>query len=295
MSQHESRLFYRQIPKEAGILLAGVALGVAHNVLCDPEAVSTKITQLDDIAGALLRRIATLSGDEQSDLNRYSELLNATTHWHGTGRYYTSHVGESVDVLSGILAATKLLPAPDITDHNNGLMHIVAASPNRMHARIYADIHAFKPNGADLYGSTSFWSGVFAGRIVHNMLIDGSFKAFVSYTLKNAIRTRRLRQPRVQKESVMSAQGLLRGSKIAENYPLLIGIASPAATLGHKHRHEVRYPEVSISQFTHIQVPRVNVPEVEARIEEYGHQVPVLPLEVAEMFAAQVPFSQLID
>lgn len=243
------------------------------------------------IAQGLLRKFAGADAEPIEctlhEAEVYENLLDSTSLWHGTGRYYTNWHGECVDVLNGIIAAGGLKAAPDVTDHRAGRVEIVASSPSRTLARVYADSHSSDIRAERRNGTSSYWLGLHAGRVVRQMFTDNTVAGFSAHTLKESIKTGRLRQPHIQKESVMNAQGLLRGSKIANNYPIIIGINPSGLTPTIKHRQEVRFASVPLSCFTHIQVPSNKIDEVLGIIENNGMTLPVVSIEQAEAHDVQ--------
>lgn len=240
------------------------------------------------------------------DRVRYESVISNTLYWHGTGRLQHDKNGGVADVLHLLAEQSGLRPFKDIFDVKQGEMESASVARARMYARIYADMHAF--GGAPLderYGSPRFWAYY-----------------FLMASFLHAVGELRLWHPRIRKaqENMWREQGKQAwtikvtkrqdgssvgqffnvGSDIPNNYPILIGIRrsnySVLETAAYVARYENRIGStISMSAFTHMEVPVARVAEVTELLRKYRyHDLPVFAFEQCEKWWAGQPFSRLV-
>jgi len=294
------RISHARVAKEVAMVLGSAALGARVSLLKGGSQQGGKIewydTRTDNRLRAGHRKIALGLLEREPELDAsLRALYAAAAYWHGTGRYYETVGGSHADVLKGILETGGLKPTLDTADHRSGTMESVSIALSRMYARTYAEAHATKGTQKRSYGSVSFWLGSFAGSIMVDMAKQGTLTDFLSYSVRHtADPSKRARH--TQKESVMSPRQALEGSAVAGNYPLLIGIRNEIKTRPkYGQSHERRALDiVPIASFTHLEVPLENIEITRALLAEYEQSdLPVLPIEAGEEYAARFRFSQL--
>lgn len=247
------------------------------------------------------------------DIEKY---LPEATYWHGTGRFqyrrtdtsnHQAGAEETTDILNSIITKDGLVPHLDPWIDSGG--KTVSLGTARIHSRIFARSHLHEDDSL-LYelGSYSFWIRLYAKLLFFWGLRD--FKSFCCLagnickrsTLSDIqIRASLIRKP-YKSQRVISMRNLLKaevpGSDIIGNYPVLVGIKGDLDSLFDKipltHKVEVRsLTTVPMRKFSHLEVPLAKVQETKDLLRQSGIDLPVLPLEMVDLYVSQTPLSEL--
>lgn len=238
----------------------------------------------------------------KSNSDKYiSEILIQTYRraglWHGTGRYAYRN-GQVFDILKEILKVGGLVPHVDDWDQKRGASISISVAPARVYARLYAELyrHINERETLRAIRPRLVWSAYFFLRskwvawneysIFRPHIVDVRKKT-VAWTLRLA------RKPRS-----FTGAFLLGASDIPGNYPILIGIRPGAVTPTHGSRfidlHEQRASHpISLSNFTHIEVPRKHVNETLELFATFNTSLPVLPIEEGDAYCWYFTFRHL--
>ncbi len=252
-------------------------------------------------------------------LGRLRYPYKGDSKWNGV-----DHTEAPIDILPPLLKE-GLLPQHDFFHGLNNLegqTDTVSTTPNRQYARAYASMYGETAEGCleYTYGSRAFWAIYF--------LADSLLKGWKDIDfLKKEFRIKVLsaqndpeRQHRRKsvehmlenaeqwgapshkpKPPISSNSGLLLAtatSDIPNNHPLIVGIRSNAFQAVPMWRpfiaHEVRSSTViSPDQWTCLEVPLQQVESVRAKIREQGLEVPIVPIEFAELMDSEIHFREL--
>ncbi|MEK6909694.1 MAG: hypothetical protein AABW61_01295 [Candidatus Aenigmatarchaeota archaeon] len=242
------------------------------------------------------------SEEYQAALPTMRHLYNQVWRWHGTGRYRYVE-GEVVDLFGYILKNKAVLPQRDILDHTRGEMFSVSTSLSRLYASLYAQI--FFEKGKNL--RNRFQTGVdwlyylvaiaWSATINDRKLLNKQFReSFLGADKTAYFHAKYTKQPIRNKD--LFEGGL---SDIEGNYPMLIGLGKGAfqeaeiAKVLQRHESRSETP-ISLWNFTHIEVPEENVPEIKRLLEEDGvNNIPVIPIEWGEEFSKSLPIIHLLN
>ena len=252
-------------------------------------------------------------------LGRFRYPYNAENKWSGV-----DHSGAPVDVLSPLLRK-GLQPQHDFFHGLNNLegqTHTVSVTPNRQYARAYASMYGETANDPlkYTYGPRAFWGIYFLG----NSLLEGwkdldflrnEFRIKVLSTQDDP--ERKHRRDSVEhmlsnakqwgapshkpKPPILSNSGLLLAtatSDIPNNHPLIVGIRRDAFQAVSMWRpfiaHEVRSATaIPPEQWTCLEAPLKQVEAVRAKVREQGLDIPVVPMEFAELLDGEMHFRDL--
>ncbi|MDB4992186.1 MAG: hypothetical protein JWL75_431 [Parcubacteria group bacterium] len=217
--------------------------------------------------------------------------------WHGTGRY-AHQDGQVVDLLQGIIKEGGLTPHLDRWDQKRGDSYTISIARARVYARLYAELYRTTED-RNLIRSIRprmVWSAYF--------FLSAKWVAWNEYTVfrphitdvreKSAEWTKRLaRKPRS-----FTGAFLFGASDISENYPILVGIrpGSIHPTRGSRFidLHEERSSSaVSLTDFTHIEVPRKNIEETMRIIRKANILLSVLAIEDGDAYCWNFKFKHL--
>lgn len=239
----------------------------------------------------------------EKELEKYRSALRYTKLWHGTGRYQHGENG-TVDVLAQIVQSGGLRPLPDSYAVMLGgdPMMSLSATPLRMIARSYADIHGKGASEENRYGSALWWASYYYGPFYAQIFTKNAITIARHYRQwhestsdENGERTWGKKVNKNAKH-VWDVFGL--GSDIAENYPILIGMkeqSNTAPTPKAIAKAEVRLTHVvPMNDITHLEVPAQNVPETETLLKQNGYDIPVLPIELGEYAASKLAIAELL-
>lgn len=235
----------------------------------------------------------------------YDTAIKQVYYWHGTGRLQYQKDGSVVDILQKILQQDGLKPFNDVFDVKHGGMVSISLARQRMYARIYADMHAYK--GVKLterYGSPRFWAYYFIMAINLHAIKELGLWSRKSRHEQEAVwraQGKKLWTVKVTKKDGESV-GLFfnLGSDIQGNYPILIGLKKAhydiLETSSYVARYECRVGSViPISYITHIEAPYSKLHEVNALLDTFGYgSIPVFAIEQCELFCSIKNFSTLV-
>lgn len=209
------------------------------------------------------------------------DLYKSVGSWHGTGRYkYES--GEVVDILKGILSEGALSPYSDASDKKRPDAYSVSFAHSRAYARLYASL--FFPK--EQRNVREFWNRL---RWCFRYLLPSVWVAWkeliplpftVGYKSKVASFIAKFSH---KKQSLLHLL-LWGGTDIASNYPLLIGIERGAYAITRGSQFVDLYEDralepISIKKFTHLEVSKCRVSEIQEMFRAAGYEVPVISLE----------------
>ncbi len=239
----------------------------------------------------------------QLALPRLRELYGQAWRWHGTGRYH-HHDDTVIDVLGEIIGQDGLVPHEDIYDYTRGVSHSTSTSKTRTYATLYAQLHfewgkrlrnPLQTKVAWFYylGSTAIEAAKHDPR-----LFSKKFREQINLSKKGSEHFHK----KYTKGKVLGKDMMQGGvSDISGNYPILIGIREGAfqeaaiAPVLRKHESRSEAP-ISLTEFTHIEVPTDKVQEVSDLLQAKGKgDVPIFPIEWGEEFCKSLPQSFLKD
>lgn len=239
-------------------------------------------------------------------IKKYKAASQRTTMWHGTGRLQYQN-DTIVDVLQGILKTGELQPKRDVyaLAVDGKEMHSLSGTKLRIIARSYADTHGHGVNEQERYGSSLWWVSYYYGLCyallfaTHGLVVVRNWSRFEKASRDaNGERTWGKKVHR-QAKHVWDVFGL--GSDIPGNYPILFGLTIdlrrskipkvPRAL----ESFEVRILEpVTVTEVSHIEVPRDKVTEVRTLLKQHGYTTPVFSIEIGEWLAAQQEIGELL-
>jgi hypothetical protein len=212
-------------------------------------------------------------------------LYESVGSWHGTGRY--KYEGkEVVDILKGILTAGALIPFDDLWDQKRLDTRSISAARSRDYARLYASL--FFPikqrSMRELWNRLLWCCRYFLSSkwVAWNEYLPPR-PHIIDYKNKVASWTAKLSC----KSQSFFYLFLWGGTDIASNYPILIGIRRGAyiTTLGSRfidlHENRSATP-ISITDFTHIEVPQEHISETQQMFEVAGYSIPIIAIEVGD-------------
>jgi hypothetical protein len=261
---------------------------------------------------------AQLTYRYQLHLPDIRQYYTKAAYWHGTGRYHYYHPSDSryegvqtervVDVLESIITQGGLSAHQDLWVRINGEpLKTVSLSPTRMHSRLFAHVHLCDGEWLEyVFGGTRFWTGIIFALVIKDLLsnksrhqrhflkqaiFSGSFLQN-AYTWAGALRNSGSNLPPVWRAYDLR-------SDIIGNHPLLFGLKKEAAdtsgTIPFLRQLEVRVPGlISLEQITHVEVPQARVAEVQSLFSSKNIHLPIIPLEVGELYCSEMPLSKLI-
>jgi len=244
---------------------------------------------------------------KESIQNIYSQVAD----WHGTGRYqYRDGSNEPLDKLASI-ASFGLIPQEDPFDRLTGVVRSVSISHSRPYSMIYATMHLTESEDyAYRFHSSDYW--------LTRMMMDGMKKTialapghFKGKSWSEIIQE--IPKPPSSKPGNKVDQWLNKltrkgkspegvfgtRSDIEGNYPILIGLKDDAFTpeqlafylKSHEKRSQQAIPPAN---FTHIEVPLQHVAETEQFLRERGSNLPVIPIEMGEIYSSEFSPKALI-
>jgi peptidyl-tRNA hydrolase len=240
----------------------------------------------------------------EQEVTTYTKALQEAKLWHGTGRY--QHNGsETQDVLSQIIISGGLKPVPDsyaVILGGRGMASI-SATRIRIVARCYADIHGKGELEANRYGSSLWWLSYYCVPFFVQIFTKNAINMARNYKkwhqATSNIHGERTWGKKVNKNAkrVWDVFGL--GSDIPGNYPILVGIKGQVDTAllpDAIAKTEVRFTHlVSMSDFTHLEVPEEKVSETEMILTQAKLPIPVFPIELGEYVASKQSIAELLS
>lgn len=201
--------------------------------------------------------------------------------WHGTGRYKYEN-GEVVDILKGILGEGELSPYSDMSDQKRPDAHSVSVARSRAYARLYASL--FFP--VKQRGLWELWNRFLCccRYLLPSVLIAWKELVPLPFTVGYKNKAASFIAKFSHKPQSLFYLLLWGGTDISSNYPILIGIKSEAYATTHGSQFVDLYEDrtlepISIKKFTHIEVPRDRVSEVQHVLQTAGHKLPVIAIE----------------
>lgn len=209
------------------------------------------------------------------------DLYKNVGSWHGTGRYKYEN-GEVVDILKGILDEEALSTYSDMSDQKRPNAHSVSVAHSRAYARLYASL--FFP--VKQRGLRELWNRL---RWCCHYLLPSLWVAWKELVPLPFTVGYKSKVPSFIAKFSHEAQSLFYlllwgGTDISSNHPILIGIKREAYSITHGSQfvdlHEDRAVEpISIEKFTHIEVPRCRVSEIQQILQTAAYKLPVIALE----------------
>lgn len=231
-------------------------------------------------------------------------------YWHGTGRFHYHVNGESKyhseitheidDVLVSIIKSKGLLPKYDFWTK----IRSISFTKNRIYARAYAEFHQDENTPISyVFGSTNFWFWILATK----QLWTGSIVANIRNVIKNFgnkdfkkdfCKWASYVQSDKRKQLVSMFTFYKLRSSISDNYGLIFGVKK-------EHIKEIRYHSlierfesrcdhlVGFDKMTHLEVPLKNLEETLAILRKNRIKLPVLPIELCEIYLNSLDFRGL--
>ena len=244
-----------------------------------------------------------LSDFTSDERQHYISTVHKTTLWHGTGRLQYSN-GKVVDVLQNILATGAIRPTQDAYAIFSGgkIMHSISLTGLRIIARCYADTHGKGYREPNRYGDALTWTsyhyGLFYARLytLHYRRVKQYYKAWHRLTHDQNGHNTWGKKSNQSAQDVWDIFGL--GSDIPGNYPIIFGIkeikdSTPLSSVFRDY--EVRTEkDIDVHCITHLEVPLSDIKQTEELLAKYSVKLPVLPIELGERIASQMPFSKLL-
>ncbi len=173
-----------------------------------------------------------------------------------------------------------------------------------MYARAYAEFNQYYKNDfAYVFGSINFWFKY----LVSLQMIEGNIKHNIHSVLKSTkdtdfvqktqpwTDTLRKRDPK----EVWTAINFYKvRSDIPKNYGILFGIKKNSVEKISFNKTIERFEtrainKISLSDITHLEVTKSKVSEVQNKISLNNLHIPVIPIEVGELYCSQIPLKKL--
>ncbi|MDB5244938.1 MAG: hypothetical protein JWN90_43 [Parcubacteria group bacterium] len=201
--------------------------------------------------------------------------------WHGTGRYKYEN-GEVVDILKGILHEGALSPYSDTSDQKRPNAQSISFARSRTYARLYASLF-FPGNERSL---RELWNRLFwcCRYLLPSVWVAWKERVPLPFTAGYKSKVASFIAKFSHKKQSLLYLLLWSGTDISFNYPMVIGVEREAYAITYGSQfvdlHEDRAVEpISIKKFTHIEVPRDQVSEVQQLLRTEGYQLPVISIE----------------
>lgn len=264
-------------------------------------------------------RTVTIPKDLIEDYERLTPIIkncySKVAYWHGTGRYHYSITGDSkyenvntkkiVDVLEQIIVEQGLKPHKDPWVRvNKQYSSSISTTQWRMYARTYAELHLYTGKEiVPVYGKRTDIMNFF----FYYTILSTPLKAFVRSTLrafdkkdfanKGPVWAKTINNNFQSRGNAYSDLLYILGkgsSDIKNNYGILVGIK------GNKLKRakinpivqmfETRFIEkIKLSDISHLEVPMDNVKETQKLLSKYNIVIPILPIEVCEIYNSKQP------
>lgn len=253
------------------------------------------------------------------DYQRYLPVIKSSidqaAFWHGTGRYHYQLLGmskyegvdfvQTYDVLQAIINAGGISPCYDpVVGVNGEFLNSVSLTPYRMYGRAYAEFNQYKEHDFEyVFGGVRFWFYFLAslqmieGDFLHNIrsvLKSTKNKQFVEKT-QPWTDTLRKRDPNTK----WTALNFYKvRSDIPENYGMLFGIKEYAVEKVSFNKTIERFEtrarnKITLEDITHIEVTNSKVKEVTQKLQENNYNIPVIPIELGELYCSQFKLKTL--
>lgn len=226
------------------------------------------------------------------------DLYQEAVYWHGTGRYKYASDGTILDVLDGIAKEGGLILHDDEWDWKLGKVKSISLAKSRMYAKLYALMYMF--GGQRLtneYLPLWAWFHYFFG----TARILAFFNVSLWKLLQGNYSQRRSEwASKVTKSKVPDIYTIFdKGSDIAGNYPILIGVKRgaiiPLPGSAIFKLHEIRSGSpIGLDGITHIEVPRNHIEETKMILKEVNLAVPVIPIEEGEYYCRKISLFRLV-
>jgi hypothetical protein len=228
-------------------------------------------------------------------------------YWHGTGRFHYEIKGNSkydgvdftktYDVLESIIKSGGISPKLDPVIHVNKVyIPSVSLTKYRMYARAYAGFNQYEKSEFEyVYGTTSFWYHfylplqLFYGSILENIKAAKKTISDKKFTKQAQPWIHTFKHSTTYQWNALNFYKLR--SDIPENYGLLIGIKKEGAHVFHFNRTVERFESradklIKLSDITHLEVTLAKVKAVEEKLKQYKIKIPVIPLEIGELYSS---------
>jgi hypothetical protein len=252
----------------------------------------------------------------------YSEYLSTINdcyqkigYWHGTGRYHYSHKNNSryedidfsvtIDILESILTEGGMRPhrEPWLEKIQRINTATISLSPYRMYARLYSELYQYQGDSLRYqFGTVKLWYKIFLtvqlldGKFLLFLITKGLFRLANRATYKNIKRF--ISSVNKNSEVVSIYKAHLIRSDIEKNYPILFGIKKELNTITFNpgmQRLEARTDRViTLGDIVSIEVPLSKIAETKNLLEKYNITLPVIPLELGELYCSTLPLEQLV-
>jgi hypothetical protein len=241
-----------------------------------------------------------LLGIFQQYEQQVAELYSQVDQWHGTGRYQVvyedegrTRVKEVQDILKHI-AESGLKPQADNFDKLRGRgTSSISTTVARPYAMMYAALH----NGNELqyrFHDSKYWTmqtALGAFRRIPEVILE----EYRNYGLKGVIEARPTMMRKGKVTDAMNWKKKVDPSILGEfeDYPIVIGLREGAfnpvrMSMLIKAYHEQRsHDPIPLDTFSHIEVPLSHMDESKQILEEKGVTLPVIPMEMGEIYSTK--------
>lgn len=225
-----------------------------------------------------------------------AESYREAEEWHGTGRYRYGKDGQVIDLLEHIVTS-GLSPQEDDWDGTLGQTHSISLTQQRMYAGVYADM--FQKKGDELqyrFHDYYYWGARFMRTIVKKKL----WSILRHFPFKKFSKRSQQWPSKITNEPINPLDPLSARSDIEGNYSILTGIkegswtpvpVAPYVSI-FEQRSSTTIPPTGL---THIEVPLKYVERTEAFLKEKESNIKVLPRELGEMYASELPERALVN
>ena len=246
-------------------------------------------------------------------------IFKKTTYWHGTGFYQYKTLGDSkyqkvsktkiFNVLESIIAEKGLRPHQDPwIKTQRQYSKSVSTTKFRIYGRLYSELHMNPKNkleityGDRLYFAKFFIHYTFANsplKIIFGFIVSSFMKKFAT---KGQLWARTINSNITSKGNAMSDFINIVGnqkSNIPNNFGILIGINNKGVEPVEMNKYiallETRSRiMVNMNNFTHIEVPLKNINQTMKFLNKYNVKLPIIPIEIAEVYFSKYNIQDLI-
>lgn len=214
------------------------------------------------------------------------ELYKNIGSWHGTGRYKYED-GEVVDILRGILHEGELSIYNDASDQQRPDIQSVSFARSRGYARLYASLFFPKSQRSlqELW-SRCLWCCRY---LLPSVWAAWKERVPLPFTIGYKSKVATFIAKFSHKNQSLLYLLLRGGTDISSNHPILIGIErnAYATTNGSQFvdLYEDRVSEpISIKKFTHIEVPKDRVSDIQQVLRAEGYTLSVIAIEEGDKY-----------
>lgn len=245
-------------------------------------------------------------------------IYNQAYYWHGTGLYHyktleSKYKGvldfEVEKTLKNIIREGGLKPNDDpwVKTHKE-YSRTVSTTPFRIYGRLYAELHTSGNDKLEVtYGNRLLFSKFF---IAYTLAV-ADLKTLIKYLIasfadgrfskKGPVWAKTINNTLISKGNAISDFIEIVGkakSNIKGNHGILIGIKKKnfnSATMNKTiSLFETRTRDkIPLTSFSHIEVPVKYLNQTEKLLKKYAVSIPVIPIEVGEIYFSKINFSYL--